>query len=403
MNKKGRMGIYFHWPFCLSKCPYCDFNVHIRDNIDQAAWLRAYLAALDHYAALVPDREVMSVFFGGGTPSLMAPETAGLLIERIRALWPCVDDMEITLEANPTSVEIEKFKAFARGGVNRISLGLQALNDTDLRFLGRKHTAAEGLRALAVAKECFERVSFDLIYARPGQTLNDWKRELTQALEYTAGHLSLYQLTIERNTPFYFDQEQGKFFVPDEDVAADFYNLTQDILEEGGLPAYEVSNHAAVGQESRHNLVYWHYEDYIGIGPGAHGRLTMEGGRKYALRDHQAPDIWLDWVKTKGSGAHPRQHIPPEERFTEALMMGLRLREGVSVRRLEEEGGALLDHFLDPERLVLLQQQGWVVLEGDWLRLSREGLLRLNAIVLYLLRAPAQPHMYRGTAQEPLV
>ncbi|MEZ5919462.1 MAG: coproporphyrinogen-III oxidase family protein [Alphaproteobacteria bacterium] len=241
-----------------------------------------------------------------------------------------------------------------------------------------------------MAKQCVKRVSFDLIYARPGQTLEGWEKELSQALDHKPEHLSLYQLTIERNTPFYFDSEQGKFSLPGEDVAADFYHLTQDILEEAGLPAYEVSNHAVPGQESRHNLLYWHYGEYIGIGPGAHGRLTLEDGRKYALRDHHAPDLWLERVEQTGTGAHEPVYIPPHERFSEALMMGLRLREGVAAARLEEEGACALKDALDMERAALLEEQGWLFRENGMLRLSREGMLRLNAIVPYLLKEEEQ-------------
>jgi oxygen-independent coproporphyrinogen-3 oxidase len=371
----------------LSKCPYCDFNVHIRPQVDQARWRDAYGRALEHYAALVPDRKIVSVFFGGGTPSLMEPETIRFVLDRIRALWPCASGMEITLEANPTSVETNKLQAFAQAGINRISLGVQALSDKDLAFLGRKHSAAQALEAFAVAKQCVKRVSFDLIYARPGQSLEDWEKELYQALDHKPEHLSLYQLTIERNTPFYFDREQGKFSLPDEDVAADFYHLTQDILEGAGLPAYEVSNHAVPGQESRHNLLYWHYGEYIGIGPGAHGRLALEDGRKYAIRDHHAPDIWLERVEKTGAGAHEPTYLPPRERFSEALMMGLRLREGLAVSRLEEEGACALGDALDLERAALLEDQSWLFRENGMLRLSREGMLRLNAIVPYLLKA----------------
>lgn len=389
-QEKGRAGIYIHWPFCLSKCPYCDFNVHIRPQVDQVRWRDAYGRALEHYAALLPDRKIVSVFFGGGTPSLMEPETIRFVLDRVRALWSCAAGMEATLEANPTSVETNKFQAFAQAGINRISLGVQALNDEDLAFLGRKHSAAQALEAFAVAKQCVKRVSFDLIYARPGQSLEGWRKELRQALDYKPEHLSLYQLTIERNTPFYFDREQGKFSLPDEDVAADFYHLTQDILEEAGLPAYEVSNHAVPGQESRHNLLYWHYGEYIGIGPGAHGRLALEDGSKYAIRDHHAPDIWLGRVEKTGTGAHEPVYIPSQERFAEALMMGLRLRDGLAVSRLEEEGACMLGDALNLERATLLEDQGWLFRENGMLRLSREGMLRLNAIVPYLLKEEEQ-------------
>ncbi|MGB0719983.1 MAG: radical SAM family heme chaperone HemW, partial [Bdellovibrionales bacterium] len=329
-RKEGSVGLYIHWPFCLSKCPYCDFNVHVRAAVDHDAWAAAYVGALSYYAGMVPDRRVESIYFGGGTPSLMSPATVESIIATVRDLWPCADDLDVTLEANPTSVERDRFRDFAAAGVNRLSLGVQALNDADLAFLGRKHSAAEAINALEVAKSAFDRVSFDLIYARPGQSLQDWEGELRRAAALAGGHLSLYQLTIERSTPFYYDHAQGKFHIPDDDLAADFYTLTQDVLDQAGLPAYEVSNHAAAGSESRHNLIYWHYRDYIGIGPGAHGRLTLDG-QKHAMRDHHAPEIWLDRVAAQGHGAHPYDVLSEKDQVFEAVMMGLRLRSGMII------------------------------------------------------------------------
>ncbi len=379
------ISIYFHWPFCLAKCPYCDFNVHVRDHIDHAAWKINYLKAIRYYAKLTPGREVISVFFGGGTPSLMEPETIRAILEEIKTHWPVAKDIEITLEANPTSIETKKFEAFKKAGINRVSIGVQSLNDTHLKFLGRKHDAAQAITAIQTAENIFERYNFDLIYARPNQSLDDWREELKKALEHAHGHVSLYQLTIERSTPFFLDQAQGKFTVPEDGLAADFYNLTQDITEAAGLPAYEVSNHAKPGQESRHNLVYWRYGDYIGIGPGAHGRLTLDE-IKNATREHSAPDIWLQKMAEEGYAHHPFQNITPRERFIESLMMGLRLKEGVSVEKLEHEGQCALDEILDVAKIEALTIEGWLSHENRTLRLNREGMLRLNAIVPFILK-----------------
>ncbi len=383
--KNGQIGIYIHWPFCLSKCPYCDFNTYVRPEIDQERWASAYLASLQHYAEKTGSCEVVSLYFGGGTPSLMDPLTVQRIIDKIHASWPVASEVEITLEANPTSVEVEKFKAFKAAGVNRVSLGVQALNDADLKFLGREHSPVEALAAIDVAQNTFERMSFDLIYARPEQTLEDWRNELSEAVKIAKGHLSLYQLTIERNTPFYFDHEQGKFFVPEEDVAADFYTLTQDILSQNDLPAYEVSNYAAPGHESRHNMLYWQYQDYIGIGPGAHGRLSLDG-TKYATREHHAADIWLEQVEEKGFGTHPYQELSPYDRYIEALMMGLRLSEGISLAHLAAQGEGAWNAYLDTEKLQTAIDQGWAALTKDNLKLSQEGLLRLNALMSYLIK-----------------
>jgi putative oxygen-independent coproporphyrinogen III oxidase len=392
MYQEGQIGIYFHWPFCLSKCPYCDFNVYVRDrgdlDADHERWLAAYLTSLEYYAQLMPDRTVASVFFGGGTPSLMAPETVARVLDKIHALWPCANDIEITLEANPTSVEADKFTAFRDAGINRVSIGVQALNNADLKFLGRTHDQGQALGAIEVASKTFERFSFDLIYARPQQSLKAWEAELAQAIDLAGGHLSLYQLTIERNTPFYYDHEQGKFSIPEQDLAADFYALTQDVLGAAGLPAYEVSNHAADGHESVHNLIYWRYGDYIGIGPGAHGRLTLADGRKCATREHQVPDIWMERVEENGTGVHPLEGLDHQGRFMEALMMGLRVPEGLPFARLNaqcEEGKDARD-YLDMTKLDMLAGQGWLSYDEERLVLSVEGMLRLNAIVPYILK-----------------
>ncbi|PCK00639.1 MAG: coproporphyrinogen III oxidase [Zetaproteobacteria bacterium] len=379
------MGVYIHWPFCAAKCPYCDFNSHVRGHFEQKEWADAYVKSLEYYAELLPDKQVVSIFFGGGTPSLMAPETVQVMIDAVQRLWPAVNDVEITLEANPTSVEIGKFKAFKEAGVTRISLGVQAFNDRDLKFLGREHSVDEALKAIEIAGECFERYSFDLIYGRPDQSLTEWEGELTQALPYARGHLSLYQLTIERNTPFHMLYHRGAFSIPDDVVGAEFYHLTQDILGDAGMPRYEVSNHAQDGHECRHNLVYWHMVDYIGVGAGAHGRF-MNGGEKYASRDHSAPEIWLKRVQEKGLGAHEFEKLSQEDRLVESLMMGLRLRGGVSMRRCEALSGLDFMSVVDHDKLKTICDEGWGQVVGDQVSLTREGILRLNAIIPFILQ-----------------
>ncbi len=384
VRAEAGFGIYIHWPFCLSKCPYCDFNSHVREQVDHARWRAALLTEIDHYAARTPRRSVTSIFFGGGTPSLMEPETASAVIDRIAQSWPVAADVEITLEANPSSVEAARFQALASAGVNRISLGLQALDDPSLAFLGRHHDAAEGLSALAVAKRQFRRVSFDLIYARPGQTPEAWRSELARAIAEGTEHLSVYQLTIEPGTRFAALAARGELDVSDEDTQAALYEMTQDILGAAGLPAYEISNHARLGTESRHNLTYWRYGDYVGIGPGAHGRLTIDG-QKIATRAHRAPEIWLDRVKATGHGAHADVPITLAERRDEMLMMGLRLTEGISRRRLVQELGADLEDLVDSAKLDRLVGAGFLALDADRLRATEAGRQRLNSVLPILL------------------
>jgi oxygen-independent coproporphyrinogen-3 oxidase len=377
-------GIYVHWPFCLSKCPYCDFNSHVRDTVDHDRWRGALLAELDHYADRTPGRTVTSIFFGGGTPSLMEPNTAAAVIDRVAQRWAVAPDIEITLEANPSSVEAGRFADLAAAGVNRVSLGVQALDDAALAFLGRRHTASEALDALQVAKRHFARVSFDLIYARPGQTLAAWQAELARALAEGTEHLSVYQLTIEEGTKFATLAARGDIVMPDEDTQATLYEATQEKLGDAGLPAYEISNHARPGAESRHNLTYWRYGDYVGIGPGAHGRLTV-GGKKLATRAHRAPEIWLDRVAAQGHGAHPDEPVGTTERRDELLMMGLRLTEGISRARLRDELGADVDGLLDARKLGRLVEAGFLALDDDRLYATPAGLQRLNAVLASLL------------------
>ncbi len=385
MFRDNQMGVYVHWPFCAAKCPYCDFNSHVRGEFDQKQWADAYLKSLESYADLLPDKQVVSIFFGGGTPSLMKPETVRVIIDKIQMLWPSVNDVEITLEANPTSVEMGKFIEFKSAGVTRISLGVQALNNKDLRFLGREHSVEEAFNAIEIAGECFERYSFDLIYGRPEQSLNDWEQELTRAMPYARGHMSLYQLTIERNTPFYMQYNRGEFSIPDDVKGADFYHLTQDVMENYGMPSYEVSNHAELGQECRHNMVYWNMADYIGVGAGAHGRF-VSGDYKYATRDHSAPEVWLKRVQEKGNGSHDFEQLSSDDRCVEAIMMGLRLRAGVSVNRCEALSGANFYSIVDEEKLRTICKSGWATFSGDNLSLTREGLLRLNAIISFIIQ-----------------
>ncbi len=382
--QNGQFGIYVHWPFCASKCPYCDFNSHVAETIDHQAWRDAYKREISFYADLTRGRTVTSVFFGGGTPSLMEPETAKVVIDEIQKNWRISNDCEITLEANPTSVETDKFRSFRVAGVNRVSIGVQSLNEQDLHFLGRQHDAGQARAAIESAQKVFERYSFDLIYARPQQTVKEWEAELREAIAIGADHLSVYQLTIEKGTPFYMRHERGDFKIPDEEVAGDLYETTQAILEEAGMPAYEVSNHARPGAESQHNLTYWRYTDYVGVGPGAHGRLTING-IKQATRGHRAPDIWLEKVSAQGHGSHDFESLSARDRFTECLMMGLRLAEGIPVARLEEEGGAKIDTLLSLQKIKALQGEGLLGFDGLTLKVTKDGLQRLNGVLQYLL------------------
>jgi putative oxygen-independent coproporphyrinogen III oxidase len=380
----GGFAIYLHWPFCQSKCPYCDFNSHVREAVDEERWRRALLAELDHYAAETAGRPLTSVFFGGGTPSLMAPQTVAALIERIARHWPLTPEVEITLEANPRSVEAAKFASLAAAGVNRLSLGVQALNDADLRFLGRRHDVDEALAAMALARMHFPRWSFDLIYARPGQTVAGWEAELERALKLAGEHLSVYQLTIEANTAFEGAHRRGELALPPEETAEALFEFTQERLAAADLPAYEISNHARPGAECRHNLVYWQGGDYLGIGPGAHGRLTLEGHR-FATRQHRAPEAWLTNVEAAGHATRERRLLEPQDRREELLMMGLRLAEGISRARFRAALGKEIEASLDPARLARLIDGGFLVLDAAGLRTTPAGRLRLNAVLAALV------------------
>jgi oxygen-independent coproporphyrinogen-3 oxidase len=377
-------GVYIHWPYCEAKCPYCDFNSYARRSITEPEYLAAALAELEHYAAQTSGRTVTSIFFGGGTPSLMAASTVGTLIDRVTALWPIDAQAEITLEANPSSVEAGRFAGYRAAGVNRVSLGVQALDDDQLRFLGRLHNAAEARGALDIAAAHFERMSFDLIYARPGQTAQGWRDELSAALSLARGHLSLYQLTIEPGTTFFELERRGKLRVPESDHAAVLYEVTQEVCEAAGLPAYEVSNHAAPGHEGRHNLVYWRYGDYLGVGPGAHGRLTLAGHR-FATVAERNPVVWYRAVMQHGHGLASRDDLDARTAAEEMLLMGLRLREGLDMRRLEEVTGHALAHHA----IASMEADGLVVLADSRLRATRSGMLVLNAVIEQLAAALA--------------
>jgi oxygen-independent coproporphyrinogen-3 oxidase len=377
-------GIYVHWPFCRAKCPYCDFNSHVRDTVDQPRWRRALEAELAHFAARVPRRRVSSIFFGGGTPSLMPPETTAAVIAAVGRHFPVAEDVEITLEANPTSVEAGRFAAFRHAGVNRVSLGVQALDDAALRFLGRQHSAAEALAGVSLARRHFARVSFDLIYARPEQTPAAWRDELSRALDHGLDHLSLYQLTIERNTGFHGAVERGAFTPLDADSAATLYELTQETCDRAGLRAYEISNHARPGAASRHNLTYWRYGDYIGVGPGAHGRVMLNGA-KHATQQVRKPEVWLEQVEGRGHGTEIEEMVPIEVQFEELLMMGLRLAEGVPLRRMSEIGGRAMADIIEGRQLRRLIEGGFLLLDNTHLKASPRGRQVLNSVLAELL------------------
>ena len=371
-------GVYLHWPFCLSKCPYCDFNSHVRHAaIDEARFVRAFAAEIAATAERVPGRTVSTVFFGGGTPSLMQPQTVAAILDAVGKHWSIAPDVEVTLEANPTSVEATRFEGYRAAGVNRVSLGVQALDDAALKELGRLHTADEALAAVAIARKIFRRYSFDLIYARPRQTPLEWAAELERAIDQAAEHLSLYQLTIEPETPFATLAAAGKLKVPDDDRARDLYDVTQEICAARGLPAYEISNHARAGAECRHNLVYWRGYEYAGIGPGAHGRLNIDGHR-FATATERRPEEWLACVETVGHGLATDDRLTGEERSDEFLLMGLRLAEGIDPRRYE----ALAGRPLDQKRIAMLHAEGAVeTTPNGRLRVTLSGFPVLDAVV----------------------
>ncbi|HTQ13227.1 MAG TPA: radical SAM family heme chaperone HemW [Rhizomicrobium sp.] len=376
-------GVYVHWPFCAAKCPYCDFNSHVRAAVDETGWVDAILRELEWTAALQGAARpvVGSVFFGGGTPSLMRGRSAGAVLEKIAALWPMANDVEVTLESNPASAEAARFRDYRAAGVNRLSLGVQALDDADLKFLGRLHDAAEARAALALAMRTFDRVSLDLIYARPGQTEAAWRDELRQALAFAAEHLSLYQLTIEPATPFAALARTGALRIPGDERAAALYEITQELTEAGGRPAYEISNHAAPGAECRHNLLYWRYGDYAGVGPGAHGRLTL-GGARLGTFNEKLPERWRESVARQGHGIAERGEIGNADAAREHLLMNLRLAEGLDLAAYRARWGT----GPDAARIDALVAQGLLARSGDTIAATLRGRLVLNAVIAELAR-----------------
>ena len=374
-------GVYVHWPFCAAKCPYCDFNSHVRAAIDESGWVDGILAELDWVAANQTERPVVeTIFFGGGTPSLMEGRSVGRILSKIAALWPMGNDVEITLEANPASADAARFADYRAAGVNRVSLGVQALNDSDLKKLGRLHDVAEAKAALKMAMATFDRVSLDLIYARPDQSQAQWRAELKEALSFGTDHLSLYQLTIEPETPYALLHKNGQLRIPDEDLAAGLYETTQELTDAAGLPAYEISNHARPGQESRHNLIYWRYGDYAGAGPGAHGRLDLNGTRTATVAI-KLPERWRDTVGKNGHGFAELTPVSHEEAAREHLLMNLRLSEGLDLAAYEKRW----DRGLDAAKIAALVEQGFLTRNSETLKATPAGRLLLNRVIEELL------------------
>jgi putative oxygen-independent coproporphyrinogen III oxidase len=382
MLRPTDLGIYIHWPFCESKCAYCDFNSHVRESVDHARWRDALLAELRYEATLTQGRQVASIFFGGGTPSLMQPDTVEALIAEVKMLWSTTADLEITLEANPSSVEATRFAGFAQAGVNRVSLGIQSLDDDVLKFLTRRHDAREARSAIEVAQRCFPRMSFDLIYARPGQSVAQWQAELHDALSFGTRHLSLYQLTIEPNTGFAGSYKRGAFVLPDEDAAVALFDATQELMDAAGLPLYEISNHAAASEVCRHNLIYWRYCDYIGIGPGAHGRRTAQATMRL-----KRPEAWLAAVERQQHGVADVLNLDAATRGEEALLMGLRLAGGIDAHWFEQRTNCTLTDVIDVAQANALEAQGLIRYTGSNLQTTRRGALLLNSVIAQLCLA----------------
>lgn len=379
------ISVYVHWPFCLAKCPYCDFNSHVRETVDEGKMAAAMTAEIDYYAGLVGARSVKSIFFGGGTPSLMSATTVDTVINRLSKRFSIDSDIEITLEANPTSVEAGKFDDFSKAGVNRVSLGIQALNTKDLIALGREHSLKEAFEAIELSQKYFKRSNFDLIYARMGQSVSDWQKELHQALKIANGHLSLYQLTIEPGTPFYGQLHSGKIIIPNEDTSAEMYDLTNQICESAGYEIYEISNYAKVGQQSKHNLTYWKYLDYIGIGAGAHGRITL-AGQTYATMQYKKPETWLKAVQMNGHATKVKENLSQKAMAEEMIMMGLRLTDGIAYTDFKKRLGTDIEKFIAMDSLVSLKSQGFVSVKNqDRLRLTEKGRPLLNQILGQIL------------------
>ena len=368
--------LYIHWPFCLAKCPYCDFNSHVRDRVDHQHWETGLVADMRTERENTSPETLQSIFFGGGTPSLMPPALVARLIREAEDLWGFAPNIEITLEGNPSSVEAANYAALAQAGINRVSLGLQALDDQTLQFLGRLHDTREGLAALEVAQTHFRRVSFDLIYARPGQSIEQWRRELARALAFGTGHLSLYQLTIEPGTKFATMVRQGQFAPLDEDACADMFAMTREMTAEAGLPAYEISNHARIGEESRHNLTYWRYQDYCGIGPGAHGRRSA-----VATVRHRKPENWLEAIAQQGHGIAEKRALGMAEQASEAMLMGLRLNEGVDLAAMSTRFAMPIDALRDAGKAAFYETQGLVWQDGAKLGVTEAGMVLLDGLL----------------------
>jgi putative oxygen-independent coproporphyrinogen III oxidase len=378
------LAVYIHWPFCKSKCPYCDFNSHVREAVDQDRWKNALLKELDYMAAKLPGRAVKSIFFGGGTPSLMPPKTAEALINRVQQCWQVTNDIEITLEANPTSVEADTFSNFKAAGVNRVSLGVQSLDDKELKFLGRGHSAKEALAAVERAATIFDRYTFDLIYARPNQTVDTWEKELRTALKYIGSHMSLYQLTIEENTAFHHAYKKGQFAMPDEILSEQLYRLTENIMSAEGLHAYEVSNYAKPGQASRHNLAYWQGDDYVGIGPGAHGRLTINNER-LATQTLKSPERWLEAVEKQGHGLDVWEKVDKQDEISERVMMGLRLIDGINFQEFKHKTGVAFEDAIHAQKYALYVQKNLLRDTKNGVAATLKGRLVLNRLTADLL------------------
>ncbi|MCX7349668.1 MAG: radical SAM family heme chaperone HemW [Alphaproteobacteria bacterium] len=380
MTSSDAFGIYVHWPFCKAKCPYCDFNSHVRhEGVDALSFAKALGTELAWFAARTPGRTVSSVFFGGGTPSLMPPEAVGHVLDTIALLWSVSPDVETTLEANPTSIEAENFRGYRAAGVNRVSVGVQALNDEDLKALGRQHSSEEAIAAFRLAAKIFPRVSFDMIYARPSQTPEQWRAELTRALAEQQGHMSLYQLTIEPGTAYFDLYERGRLVTPTDDRAADLYDLTQELTDKAGLPTYEISNHARPGQESRHNLLYWRYGEYAGVGPGAHSRIA-DGENRRALIAERHPETWRELVRTQGHGMVSDMVVPPVDQASEYLLMGMRIAEGIDMDRY----ATLAGREIDSSKLAGMKSLGLIKRHGQQLMATADGRKLLNAVIAEL-------------------
>ncbi len=390
-NENG-IGLYIHWPFCQSKCPYCDFNSHVRRSIDEQAWEKALLQELAYVGRQTQGRRLTSVFFGGGTPSLMPAKTVQKLLEGLGNYWDLDTDLEVTLEGNPNSVEISKYRDFKAAGINRVSVGIQSLRQDSLTFLGRLHNAIEAKRALEITSTLFDRSSFDLIYALPGQSSAEWQQELEEALDFAQGHLSLYQLIIEPGTAFHTAYRRGDFQLPDEEKSAELYELTRDIIGLHGYETYEVSNYAKPGQQCRHNMLYWTYKDYVCIGPGAHGRISLEG-QKHAVKNYKAPETWLKKVKEHGHGQELSDALTAEDQLIEHLLMGLRLKTGINKESFHKMHGISLAMILDPGKVAFLKDLGFLEENETNFYITPSGLLRLNTITSELvttLKSPAR-------------